>query len=115
MDEQQLWDKAIEEARNRWTWGVLESFDSQRHCALGCVGYARWGTRTGHPRWGYDELLSDEATHKMITKMAAVIREQYPVEFPSGFCDDTDAVMIFNDRYRDADSVAEVMEKARNL
>lgn len=124
--EDEVWDNAIAEVRSNWTTGFLEASNhTHAHCAVGALGYARFGQRFvlgADPRWDYTAITDDPLTGPMLAKVAQVIQEQYPeqaerIRGPGDWLTIVDLITDFNDN-EEADGHARmvaVMEKARNL
>lgn len=122
----ELWDRAIDEARNRWVARTLG--DAGRHCAVGILGYVKWGQqwddevtawlageRRASPNVNpYFKVEHDSELGPMAAQLAEAIQEQHHDHmFPSGrrF---TDIVVEYNDNLAaTGENLAAMMEKAR--
>ena len=76
MDEAQLVAGTIETIKlEGWTQGKLLDRHTKRHCILGAIGKARWGSNwdvdcVGNGEKAYRALRTDEVTRRLIAKIA---------------------------------------------
>ena len=140
MSTEALWDKAIDVCKpQKWGKSMLYKKDDagvERFCALGMIGYARWGQqwvedlRALHDgrQWSADEedqyeaLKQDPQTQEMIRDLVKVIKEQRPelweedeyghrAMYPS--TEPQNVVYCFNDDFATSKDLRAYFEKAR--
>lgn len=132
MTEAQLVAGAIQDVKDRgYGSSYLYDEDTQKHCILGSIGYARWGEQwdldcsdpyTSFDNTMYKRLAADPVTRALIGRITDAIKSKTDRTMPSRrfdqFVDECLMVYVYgwNDDLKDAvgkENVLEILEKVQ--